>query len=95
VYADGGDGGVDLRYRGATIDVKTVSRHRTEPDLTVDAYDPLCADYYVLASRVGPSDVRLLDYALRQFVANAPTRTHERRPYHVVEQAYLFPLVEW
>ncbi|WP_277543719.1 hypothetical protein [Haloarcula laminariae] len=92
VYADGG---VDLRYRGATIDVKTVGRHRTDPDLTVDAYDQLRADYYMLASRVGPSDVRLLGYAPRQFVANAPTRTHEGRPYHLIEQAYLFPLMGW
>ncbi|WP_324665748.1 hypothetical protein [Haloarcula sediminis] len=95
VYADGGDGGVDLRYRGATIDVKTVGRHRADPALTVDAYDQLRADYYVLASRVGSSDMRLLGYAPQEFVANAPTQTHERRPYHLVEQAYLFPLVEW
>lgn len=95
VYADGGDGGVDLRYRGATIDVKTVGRHRIDPDLTVDAYDQLRADYYVLASRVGQTDVRLLGYAPRQFVANAPTWTHEGRAYHLVEQAYLFPLMGW
>lgn len=89
VYADGDH----LRYRGDTIDVKTVGRHRTDPDLTVDAYDQLRADYYVLTSRVGQTDVRLLGYAPREFVANAPMRTHEGRPYHLVEQAYLFPLV--
>jgi hypothetical protein len=74
--------------------MKTVSCHRTGPDPTVNAYDQLRADYYVLASRVGPSDVGLLGYAPRQYVANAPTRTHEGRPYHLVEQAYLFPLIE-
>jgi hypothetical protein len=91
VYTDGGDGGVDLHYRGATIDVKTVSRHRSDPDLTVDAYKPLRADYYVLASRVGQTDVRLVGYAPREFVANAPTLTHDSQPYHLVEQEYLFP----
>ncbi|WP_276249302.1 hypothetical protein [Haloarcula rara] len=89
VYTDGGD---DLRYRGATIDVKTVGCHRTDPDLTVDAYDRLRADYYVLATRVGPSDVRLLGYAPRQFV-RTHRRGHEGRPYHLVEQAYLFPVM--
>ena len=91
VYADGGDGGIDLSYYGATIDVKTVDRHRSDPALTVDAYAPLTADYYVLASRVGPRDVRLIGYAPRQFVANAPTWSYEGRPYHVVDQEYLFP----
>jgi len=91
VYTDGGDGGTDLRYRGATINVKTVSRHRSDPDLTVDAYKPLRADYYVLASRVGQTDVRLVGYAPREFVANAPTLTHDGQPYHLVEQEYLFP----
>jgi hypothetical protein len=92
VYADGGDGGVDLTYRGATIDVKTVGRHRHDPALTVDAYEPLTADYYVLASRVGKMDCRLIGYAPRDFVANAPVRLHNGEPYHIVEQEYLFPL---
>jgi hypothetical protein len=92
IYADGGDGGVDLRYRGATIDVKTVGRHRDDPALTVDAYQPLTADYYVLASRVSKTDVRIIGYAPRQFVANAPVRWHDGQPYHMVEQYYLFPI---
>ena len=91
VYTDGGDDGFDLRFRGATIDVKTVGQHRSDPDLTVDAYRPLHADYYALASRVGETDVRLVGYAPRDFVANARTFTHDGRPYHVVEQDYLFP----
>ncbi|MDZ5813114.1 hypothetical protein U4E84_17410, partial [Halorubrum sp. AD140] len=91
VYTDGGDGGFDLKCRGATIDVKTVGRQRSDPDLTVDAYKPLHADYYALASRVDETDVRLIGYAPRQFVANASTLTHKGRPYHVVEQDYLFP----
>ncbi|MCU4716801.1 hypothetical protein [Halapricum hydrolyticum] len=92
IYADGGDGGVDLIYRGATVDVKTVGQHRPDPALTVDAYEPLRADYYVLASRIGPTDVRLVGYAPRSFVANAPIRDHDSDPYHIVDQRYLFPL---
>jgi len=92
VRVDGGDGGVDLTYRGATIDVKTVGRHRDDPALTVDAYEPLRADYYVLASRVGQTDCRLLGYAPRQFVANAPIRYYDGEPYHFVDQRYLFPI---
>lgn len=92
VYADGGDGGVDLSYKGATIDVKTVERHRSNPALTVDAYQPLNADYYVLVSRIGPSDFRIIGYAPRRFVANAPIWENKKgEPYHAVEQEYLFP----
>jgi len=91
IYPDGGDGGTDLNYRGATIDVKTVGRHRSDPSLTVDAYEPLDADYYALASRISESDVRLIGYAPRKFVANAPVRCHNNGPYHIVEQRYLFP----
>jgi hypothetical protein len=91
IYADGGDGGTDLNYRGATIDVKTVGQHRSDPALTVDAYEPLNADYYALASRISKSDVRLIGYAPREFVANAPVRPHNNGPYHIVEQRYLFP----
>ncbi|MYL15730.1 hypothetical protein GLW36_03590 [Halorubrum terrestre] len=93
VYTDGGDGGTDLRYRGTTIDVKTVGRHRSDPDLTVDAYSPLNADYYALASRIGETDIRLIGYAPRDFVANASTFRYEDRPYHCVEQEYLFPFL--
>ena len=91
VYADGGDGGTDLNYRGATIDVKTVGQHRNNPALTVDAYKPLNADYYALASRISKTDLRLIGYAPRKFVANAPTKQHDGEPYHIVEQRYLFP----
>lgn len=91
VYTDAGDGGIDLCYRGATIDVKTVGQHHSDPDLTVDAYKPLHADYYALASRVGETDVRLIGYVPRQFVANAPIFTHNKCPYHIVEQDFIFP----
>ena len=91
VYTDGGDGGFDLQFRGATIDVKTVGQHQSDPNLTVDAYKPLHAEYYALASRVGEMNVRLIGYAPREFVANAPTFSNEGQPYHVVEQEYLFP----
>lgn len=91
VYTDGGDGGVDLEYRGASIDVKTVGRHRTDPSLTVDAYEPLTADYYVLTSRIGAVDFRLIGYVPRWFVANAPVQTHQGEQYHIVDQRYLFP----
>lgn len=91
VYPDGGDGGSDLNYRGATIDVKTVGQHRSDPALTVDAYKPLQADYYALASRISKTDLRLIGYASRKFVANAPTRQHNGKQYHIIEQRYLFP----
>jgi hypothetical protein len=91
VRPDGGDGGSDLTYRGATIDVKTVGRHRSDPALTIDAYEPLRADYYVLTSRIGQTDCRLIGYAPRHFVANAPIRYHNGEPYHFVDQHYLFP----
>lgn len=91
VYPDGGDGGVDLQHRGASIDVKTVGQHRSDPSLTVDAYEQLRADYYVLASRISETDVRLIGYSPRKFVANAPIRSHEGSNYHFVEQDYLFP----
>jgi hypothetical protein len=91
VYTDGGDGGFDLNHRGATIDVKTVGQHRSNPALTVDVYENLRADYYVLASRISETDVRLIGYAPRQFVANAPIRSYEGTDYHFIEQDYLFP----
>lgn len=91
VYTDGGDGGVDLNHRGATIDVKTVGQHRSDPALTVNAYEQLRADYYVLASRISKTDVRLIGYAPRQFVANAPVMSSQSGDYHFVEQDYLFP----
>ena len=91
VYTDGGDGGFDLTHRGATIDVKTAGRHRCDPSLTVDAYEQLRADYYVLASRISETDVRLIGYAPRQFVANAPVQTYNGGDYHIVGQEYLFP----
>ncbi len=93
VYADGGDGGVDLRYRGATIEVKTVGQHRPDPSLTVDQYEPLTADYYALVSRVGKTAFQLVGYTPRQFVADAPIQANERGGYHLVDQAYLFPFV--
>lgn len=91
VIADGGDGGTDFSYHGATVDVKTVGQHRTDPHLTVDAYEPLTADFYALASRIGKTDVRLIGYAPRQFVANAPVWYDDGEPYHTVTQEYLFP----
>lgn len=94
IYEDG-DGGFDFRFRGAKIDVKTAGRGYDDPALTVDAYASLDADYYVLAHRIGARSVRLLGYAPRTFVANAPTMEHRGRPYHFVEQEYLFPLLPW
>jgi len=91
IYSDGGDGGVDLSHRGAAIDVKTVGQHRSDPALTVDAYKQLRADYYVLASRISETDVRLIGYAPRSFVANAPVRSYQGGDYHFVGQDYLFP----
>lgn len=90
LYANG-DGGVDLVYEGATIDVKTKGQHRQKPILTVDAYEPLRAEYYALAHRIGPNRCRLIGYTPRIFVANAPIRRSDDGPYHHVPQEYLFP----
>lgn len=92
VYADGGDGGVDLRVNGATIDVKTARREN--PSLTVDVYEQLTADYYVLASQLGERTIRLIGYAPREFVANARKWERDGDTYHVVDQEYLYPFVE-
>lgn len=91
LYADG-DGGVDCRWNGHTVDVKTVGRGRRDPALTVDAYSELNADYYVLARRVGESTFRLEGYCPRQFVANARTAKSDGRQYHVVPREDLFTL---
>lgn len=92
LYPDGDDG-VDLVYRGATIDVKTVGRHRDNPALTVDAYEPLRADFYALAHRIGPNTCRLVGYAPRHFVANEEPLHGEDGPYHRIPREYLFPFV--
>lgn len=95
VIADGGDGGVDVWLNGASVQIKTVGRRYTQcPELWVDAYSPFSADYYVLVSRVGPGSFRLVGYAPRWFVWNAPKRTHEGGVYRVVDREYLFPFPE-
>lgn len=86
-----GDGGVDLSFGGTTVDVKTVGRHRPKPALTVDTYQELRADYYVLAHRIGKTNFRLVGYAPRKFVANAPIWEHDGSRYHFVDQQSLFP----
>lgn len=92
VYADGGDGGSDLQYRNANIEVKTTSRrHADDPRLRVSVYDPLEADYYGLVSRVGKGDFRIVGYAPRRFVANARQRSWRGDSYHVVDPEYLYP----
>jgi hypothetical protein len=89
---DNGDGGVDLTYNGATIDVKTVGRQETDPALTVGTYQPLNADYYVLVNRIGPNECRLIGYATRHFVANAQQwENRHGETYHLVPQSDLFP----
>lgn len=92
VYADGGDGSADFPYRGATVDVKTVGRHRKDPTLAVGAYEPLNADYYALASRISETGIRLIGYAPRRLVANVPVCTHQGDEYQLVGQEYLFLL---
>jgi hypothetical protein len=93
VLPDGGDGGTDLRINGAEIQVKTVSpRYAEQPELWVNAYQPCSADYYVLVSRLGPSTFRLVGYAPRSFVWNAPKPRHNGDPFRVVDREYLFPI---
>lgn len=90
-YTDGGDGGFDVRYNGATIDVKTASQRYSEPALMIDAYQPLRADYYALASRISKNDIRLIGYVPRKFVADAPVQHNNGDACHYVEQEYLIP----
>lgn len=92
---ENGDGGVDFSYRGVTIDVKTVGRHRSDPALTVDAYQELRADYYVLVDRIGQNEYRLVGYAPRHFVANAAQMRHGGDYFHIVPQEDLFPFPQW
>ena len=86
-----GDGGVDLELNGVTIDVKTGGRQYSSPNLIVNAYQPLRADYYALVHRVGKMHFRLIGYAPRQFVANASVEEFRGQPCHVVPQRDLFP----
>lgn len=88
---ENGDGGVDLTYNGVTIDVKTVGRHDTDPALTVNTYQPLNADYYVLVDRIGTSECRLIGYAPKLFVKNAIQQEYRGEAYHYVPQSDLFP----
>lgn len=87
-----GDGGFDIRLNGATVDIKSVGRHRSEPALTVDQYQPLEADYYVLANRIGETAFEIVGYAPRHFVANAPLRESDGERFHYVPQEHLFPV---
>lgn len=90
IYPDGDDG-VDHLLGGHRVQVKTRGRHRTDPALTINTGEPLRADYYVLASRVGKARVRIDGYAPRKFVANAPTWEYDGRSYHRVPREDLFP----
>lgn len=90
-----GDGGVDLRYRGVTLDVKTASRCQSDPSLTVGAHQPLRADWYVLVHRVGETTFRLIGFAPRKFVANAPQWERDGRKFHLVPQEDLFPFTPY
>jgi hypothetical protein len=95
VYPDGGDGGTDLWVCGARIDVKTVGpEYVHSPELWVSVRESLDADYYALASQMGKSNFRLVGYAPRSFVANAPIRSYEGQRCHVVPREYLFPFAE-
>lgn len=87
-----GDGGIDLRWNGHTLDVKTVGRHRSAPALTVDQYQSLEADYYILVSRIGETAFEIIGYAPQRFVRYAKFREHEGRRYHYVPQEDLFPM---
>jgi hypothetical protein len=69
-----GDSGVDLRYHGKTIDVKTVGPHASNPELWVDLTQSLNAEYYVLAQQVSTARLRVIGYAPREAVANAYER---------------------
>lgn len=95
VYADGGDGGIDLQICGNTVDVKTASREQTNPRLLVRAYDALQADYYVLVNRIGAGRFKLVGYCPRHFVANAETKRYNGEYVHVVPQDALFPFPVW
>ena len=86
-----GDGGVDLDIHGRTVDVKTAGRRYSDPELIVDDYQKLRADYYVLVHRLGKMHFRLVGYAPREFVANASKGVYNGQSCHVVPRRHLFP----
>lgn len=71
---DYGDGGVDLRYQGQSIDVKTVGRRANNPNLWVDKNIKLNASKYVLAQELNPSLYQIHGYAFKSEVDKARVR---------------------
>jgi hypothetical protein len=92
---ENGDGGHDFRFNGNTFNVKTVGRHRDDPELTVSTRGQLKADFYVLAHRIGATSCRLLGYAPRATVKASPRFFHHGEPYRLVEQDRLWPFPQF
>lgn len=97
IYDKGeGDGGFDIDLGRTTLDIKTARQYQTEPGLAVSTGEPLRADYYVLANRLGPLCVELIGYCPRKFVANSPERRmFNGEEVHYVPQGDLFPFPFW
>jgi hypothetical protein len=95
VRTDGGDGGSDFTHNGLTIDCKTVGRNYvSDPKLIVRASDDLNADYYVLVSRVGPADFRIVGCAPRALVKSVQPIEIQGTWCHVLDRTYLTPLFQ-
>lgn len=96
IYQQGGDPGYDLVYRGRTIDVKTVGPRWSSPALLVSAFGDLRAEFYVLAQQLNVSNYRILGYAPRSVVADAPVRSisypYDQNKVHFIQQQDLFPI---
>lgn len=91
-----GDPGHDLKIGGWYIDVKTTSQYNNRPSLMVDAKKEPTADFYVLVHQLAERCYRVLGYAPRQTVANAPTLPvgeHRAKEVRVVDQDNLVPLL--
>lgn len=66
-----GDGGIDLEILGL-VQVKTCGPHVNNPRLLVDAKKQLRADQYVLVKELDRSSYRIIGYAPKATVAEAP-----------------------
>jgi hypothetical protein len=94
VYADGGDGGFDLDYDGQSIEIKTARQGTEQPRLPIGHKEPLNAEWYVLAKRIGKTNVQLIGAAPRGTVQ--AVRDHcdhsDMGEYSFVSQEYLFQI---
>jgi hypothetical protein len=85
------DGGVDLDILG-DIQVKTCGSQVNNPKLMISDTENLHADHYVLVQELDRSSYRIIGYAPKQTVANAPVSRFATidEPVRVIEQPDLW-----